>query len=196
MAIPGMSDEKLRNILKENLTPSDSIKTPERLFGREKNLTTINRALSSPGRQIFIYGDRGVGKTSLALTAAILHNSADSCPIHVMCGRSSSSSEVVQAIGNASIPVKDRMGHKNSSGGFNFTVAGFGGGVTRGNATPPTIEPPKSLNEALDVIRYVASARPGQTIVIIDELERVEATEDRDKFAEFIKNVPELGDHV
>jgi uncharacterized protein len=66
MSISGMADEDLKRILAENLTPSDSIKTPERLFGREKTLTTIDRAFSSPGRQMFIYGDRGVGNPPIS----------------------------------------------------------------------------------------------------------------------------------
>jgi hypothetical protein len=33
-------------------------------------VTIIDRAFASPGRQIFIFGDRGVGKTSPAVTAA------------------------------------------------------------------------------------------------------------------------------
>ena len=37
--------------------------------------------LQLPGKHIFIYGDRGVGKTSLAQTAAFLQQSADSSPI-------------------------------------------------------------------------------------------------------------------
>jgi hypothetical protein len=73
MTIAGFDDEALTSVLRENLTPSDFIRTPERLFGRDKHLRTIERALNSAERQIFIYGDRGVGKTSLALTAAYLH---------------------------------------------------------------------------------------------------------------------------
>ena len=51
MAIRDVTDDDLKAILSENLTPSDSIKTPERLFGREKTLRTIDRAFASPGRQ-------------------------------------------------------------------------------------------------------------------------------------------------
>jgi Cdc6-like AAA superfamily ATPase len=197
MAIPGVSDELLRRVLAEHLTPSNSIKTPERLYGREKNLTTIDRGLNSPGRQIFIYGDRGVGKTSLALTAAYLHSGSQNAPIHVMCGRTSSFGEVIQAIGNASIPVKDRIERPVAGGGLNLNVLGTGGGgFTRGTSSPPTIRAPQSLNEALDIVRYVAARQPGSSVIIIDEMERIEAAEDRDKFAEFIKNIPELGDSV
>jgi Cdc6-like AAA superfamily ATPase len=65
MTIAGVSHEWLREVFAENLTLSDTVKTPERLFGREKNLC-IDRPLISPSRQIVIYGDRGVGKTCLA----------------------------------------------------------------------------------------------------------------------------------
>src|ERR1700738_2196253 len=129
MTIANISDQDLKQVLSENLTPSDSIKTPERLFGRESTLRMIDRALSSPGRQIFIHGDRGVGKTSLALTAAYLQTDSHLTPIQVMCGRYSTFAEVMQAIGNATIPVETRMAERLSGGGLNFNLPGGVGGV-------------------------------------------------------------------
>src|SRR3954447_7822160 len=130
MAIAGVTDEVLKQVLSENLTPSDSIKTPDRLFGREKTLTTIDRAFSSPGRQIFVYGDRGVGKTSLALTTAFLHTGVENLPIYVMCGRTNNFSQTIQAIGNATIPVEKRLEKLTTGGGFNLSLAGFGVGMS------------------------------------------------------------------
>lgn len=63
MAIENVTEERIREVLHEHLTPSAHITTPERLFGRGKSLTQIDRALNSPGRHVFIHGDRGVGKT-------------------------------------------------------------------------------------------------------------------------------------
>ena len=54
------------------------------------------------------------------------------------------------------------------------------------------IAAPQSLTEALDVVRYVASKRSGTTIIIVDELERIKGDGEREKFAEFIRNIPEL----
>lgn len=198
MAISGMTDDRLKEILAENLTPSKSIQTPERLFGRAKNLTAIDRALSSPGRQIFIYGDRGVGKTSLALTAAYLHTDSHIAPIQVMCGRYSTFAEVIQAVGNATIPVETRMAERSSGGGLNFNLpGGIGGvGITRPTRTGGTIELPKSLNEALDIVRFVASKANGKQVIVIDEMERIQSPDEKDKFAEFIKNIPELSDNI
>ena len=198
MTIRGVTDEELKQVLSENLTPSDSIKTPERLFGREKTLRTIDRAFASPGRQIFIYGDRGVGKTSLALTAAYLHTGVENLPVYVMCGRTNDFGQTIQAIGNALIPVEQRMEKPASGGGFTFNLpASMGGiGVSNGNKGSSNIPIPQSLNEALDVIRYVAAKRKNTTIVIVDEMERIDSAPEREKFAEFIRNLPELNADV
>jgi hypothetical protein len=198
MTIPGVTDKQLKKILAENLTPSDTIKTPERLYGREKTLQTIDRAFNSPGRQIFIYGDRGVGKTSLALTAAYLHTGVENVPIYVMCGKTNNFGQTIQAIGNALIPVEERLERTVSGGGFNFTLPGGLGGVgmSDGTKAPGGITAPQSLNEALDIIRYVAAKRNTTTIIIIDELERIESSAEREKFAEFIRNIPEINADV
>lgn len=55
MAIAKISKGSFQQILSENLTPSATIKTPERLFGRTKSLQQIERALLSPGRQVLVY---------------------------------------------------------------------------------------------------------------------------------------------
>src|SRR6185437_5189612 len=196
MSIPGITQNMLKEVLSENLTPSDSIKTPDRLFGREKMLKTIDRAFSSPGRQIFIFDDRGVGKTSLALTSAYLHTGAENQPIYVMCGKTNNFAQTIQAIGNAAIPVEKRLERLTTGEGLNVSVWGFGVGITKPSNQNGNIAPPQSLMEALDVIRYVASKRSGTTIIVIDEMERIEGEAERDKFAEFIRNIPELDANV
>lgn len=39
------------------------------LKGRESQINTVKQAIYAAGRHVFIYGERGVGKTSLAKTA-------------------------------------------------------------------------------------------------------------------------------
>jgi len=78
----------------------------------------------SPGRQIFVYGDRGVGKTSLALTTAYLHTGIENLPIYVMCGKTNNFGQTIQAIGHALIPVEERLEKVASGGGFNLTLPG------------------------------------------------------------------------
>src|SRR5262245_4316129 len=182
MSIPNVTDADLKRVLAENLTPSDTIKTPERLFGRERTLTLIDRAFNSPGRQIYIYGDRGVGKTSLALTAAYLHTGVENLPIYVPCGKTNNFAQTIQAIANALIPGEERLEKAASGGGFSFNLPVGMGGVGVSDGTKPTynIAPPQSLSEALDIVRYVAAKRRNTTIIVIDEMERIESTTERE----------------
>jgi len=99
MAIANLNDVELTQILNDHLTPSKEILNEDRLFGRETHLRQIARALSSEGRNIFIFGDRGIGKTSVARTAAKLHNFADNEHIYIPCGKTSSFGDIIQAIG-------------------------------------------------------------------------------------------------
>jgi Cdc6-like AAA superfamily ATPase len=197
MTIPNITEDDLRKVLAENLTPSDTIKTPDRLFGRASSLTKIDRALNSPGRQIFIYGDRGVGKTSLALTAAFLHTGPENMPIYSLCGRTSRFGEIIQAIGNSKIPIEERIEPAESGGGFNFSLPGGGGiGFSPRNKGRSSVTVPQTLNDAYDIIRYVTSGRRGTTMIVMDEMERIESESERQHFAEFIKDLPELQEDV
>ena len=66
MSIPGLEEEDFRRILRENLTPAKAVSNPAHLRGRASKLLQIDRAFNSPGKHVFVFGDRGVGKTSLA----------------------------------------------------------------------------------------------------------------------------------
>lgn len=197
MAISDVSDEEIRKILSEHLTPSDTIKTPDRLYGREKNLLAIDRALNSAGRQVFIYGDRGVGKTSLALTSARMHTHPDCEPVYVVCGAASTFANTIQAIGNSTIDIQKRLEKPASGRALNFSVPLLATiGISEGNPKTISIPEPNTINEALDIIRFVASKKSGKVVIVVDELERLESHAERLKLSEFIKNLPELRENV
>jgi uncharacterized protein len=75
MALERIAEEKFAQLMGRVLSPSRAIESPELLKGRDDQLREIRRAWYQGGRQIFIYGYRGVGKTSLAQTAAHQHQS-------------------------------------------------------------------------------------------------------------------------
>jgi Cdc6-like AAA superfamily ATPase len=195
MALQNITQGQFAAILRENLTPSNTIKTPERLFGRDRALRQIERALASQGRQVFIYGDRGVGKTSLALTAAYLLNDATAEPIYIACGQSDNFADAIASIGNSVIPVEERLEQGASGPEIGGTIFGVGGTFKSGKKAISKIAPPNSLNDALDIMRYILKKRRGKIVVVIDEMERLPKQE-REKFAEVIKNLPEIDDRL
>ncbi|MBN9003126.1 MAG: ATP-binding protein, partial [Rhizobiales bacterium] len=98
MAIRGFSRTDFELQLQKTLSPTTPIRSSEHLRGRERKLEDIRRALVQPGRSIFVHGDRGVGKTSLAQTAAFEHQSASSSPIMIGCDATSTFGRIAQQI--------------------------------------------------------------------------------------------------
>lgn len=70
MAIKNFDRKTFGRKVNEVVSPSHPVLSVEHLKGREQQLNRIQQALFATGRNVFIYGERGVGKSSLAATAA------------------------------------------------------------------------------------------------------------------------------
>lgn len=190
MTISGYNEAQLVEILNEHLSPSKEIVDPDRLIGRETYLTRIRRALLSPGRHVFIYGERGVGKTSLAVTAGQLAIQDDKNFIYVPCGTDTTYFEIIQAIGNSVLDVPERVAGQGQ--GFNFGLnlpTGGGGNVGYSKDSNSGVSRPVSSAEALDILRFVRSKLSGQIIIAIDEIDRISEARQKIQLAELLKNV-------
>lgn len=84
----------------ELVFPAQPVQTIEHLHGRTRELELIEKALFAPGRHVFIYGDRGVGKSSRAAAAASPYQSADATyiDIDIGCGPDATLSSVIANI--------------------------------------------------------------------------------------------------
>src|SRR5262245_814799 len=89
MAIRDVSRAVFEKALQEMLSPTTPIRDPQFLRGRDQLLEDIRRALVQPCRHVFIHGDRGVGKTSLAQTAALQQRPGRGAPILIGCDNAS-----------------------------------------------------------------------------------------------------------
>ena len=87
MTIEGVTETEFRGVLRRHFTPARPISSTEDLRGRPAKLRQIDRAFNSEGKHIFVHGDRGVGKTSLARTAAFIHSEGGIDPPTIECGR-------------------------------------------------------------------------------------------------------------
>jgi len=190
MPIPDVNEAQLVEILSTHFSPSKEIDDPKRLVGREKLLTQIRRALYSPGRHVFIHGERGVGKTSLARIAGEMAVQEQKNFIYIPCGEQTTFFEVIQAVGNSVISVDERIagsGHGLSLGG---NVFGYGGAnVTYNQQGARSVHLPKNMSEAYDVLRFLRQQMNGQIIIAIDELDRVKSLDEKNFFAELLKNI-------
>lgn len=190
MTIRTMSEEEFTTVLNRFLSPSRPIRQRELLRGRQSQLTAIKRALASPGRNIFVYGDRGVGKTSVAQTSSLIYQSADSDPVWVSCDSDSTFYSVCENIASRLLGASPIKRRKEKTSKFTAGVkwlsvelqTKIGDGI---------IETPESISEAVGLIVFCGDCHSESPIVVIDEFERIDSEKDRSLFGDFIK---QLGD--
>jgi len=68
-------------------TPFAPIELPDFFVGRSDEIDTLVTELNAPGRQVAIYGDRGVGKTSLAALCSFFANRPEEDTYVIRCTR-------------------------------------------------------------------------------------------------------------
>ncbi|HTE15969.1 MAG TPA: ATP-binding protein [Burkholderiales bacterium] len=191
MAIGALDEEAFVRVLQEHLRPSSPIESFEHLYGRERQLDQIKQAMYSPGRHVFIYGDRGVGKTSLARTAAFQHHPSDGEPIAVACGTGTTFVSLMNDI------IANIAHHKGVAQAKDTTKTSFG---IKGASVERTVERQtgrlpevKDINTAIENLKLLTTNNDSRVVVIVDEFDQLKASDDQQRFAEFIK---QLGDQT
>lgn len=190
MAINGFDSHTFGQKLAQLVFPAQPIHSVEHLFGREAELRRIEEALYASGRHVFIYGDRGVGKSSLAATAANQYQSSDSEYIDVSCSPDAKFSDVIaniayQAISSSRLN-KSTIKSKSSLK-FKFLSLERVKDITLKDLHDEI----KSLLDAVEILREISLIHSESPIVVIDEFDRMESESERALFADLLKH---LGD--
>jgi uncharacterized protein len=182
-----MEKDEFIRIRNSYLTAAAPIRSSEHLKGRERGLASLVNALSSPGRHAFIHGHRGVGKTSLAQTAAFsLPGRAD--PIIAACERNGSFGQVVSDIIKKALqlnPLETKTA-RNLNLGASF--AGFGGNFGLSGEKAPLEVNIKSISDAVFCFQSCVKFLGRDLVVLIDEFDQLPPTEAA-SFAHFLKQL-------
>ena len=180
-------------IIANNLSPERPIRSSEHLLGRSSELENIERELRYFHPAIFVYGDRGVGKTSLARTAAQLVTPADREHVYVACAPGSRMLQVFREIGEALLKLIFSSAAAETIRSkveveFSLTPAIRASFESK----TPTLQAFEDANAAIRVIRELDTLLPDakSTVVVLDELEELN-DDDRTDLAYLIK---QLGD--
>lgn len=191
MALPFPEDEFAERMARV-LSPSHAIQTPELLKGRAEHLGEIRKAWYQPGRQIFIHGFRGVGKTSLAQTAAFQRQSSDGVPILLTCEGQATFFRIMADLFSRAFPNDPRVVKEKLDSGLKARLGSLSvearSSIER--ARPPV---PTSLNEAVDISEFVAAMHSQTPVVVIDEFDQLTDRAEQALFANFVKQVGDRG---
>lgn len=177
--IAGYDEESFRAALHEYFTPAQPISEIGHLHGRESKIKAIGRALSSPGKHVFIHGDRGVGKTSLAKTAIQLHlKGAKYVPI-VACEETSVFFDLIDGIRRQIAIFQAETGVAD----VNILDA-----AKRGN-TGLSLPTMRNVNDAVEALRASVPSTGTPMAVIVDEFDQLVEDKDKKAFADLIKQL-------
>lgn len=192
MAIEGYSREELGARIAEVVSPSQPISSIEFLKGRESELQDIERALYAPGRNVFIYGDRGVGKSSLAATAAYQYQNAEASPIFVGGAKDETFVGMVANIANQAIG-RSRLHTTKTTRGLALDWRGLKWSWGHELSVKEVTSQLTTVGDAVDLLAEVAAIHSASPVVVVDEFDQIGDPEERNKFAALLKHLGDRG---
>jgi Cdc6-like AAA superfamily ATPase len=169
----GMAGVRMR--LRNAFTPSQPVTDQSRFAGRTEMLTALIRATEDGRLHTVLYGERGIGKTSILHVFAQAARSARYLVSYVSCGASSDFDEMFRAVAD-DIPL---LFHS----AYGPTSPEAEKGATFASLLP---EGEISVRQASDLCAKVTGTR---VLIILDEFDRVESRAFRRSVAEFLKNL-------
>lgn len=171
------------------LTAAQPIQSIEYLKGRERVQTRLSDALQSPGRHAFIYGYRGVGKSSLAQTVAFSLQDDTRSPVLTSCAEGSTFASVMKAVCSKALKA-EVYGEGNNTYAVGANLAGLGG-VNFSKGSQPSIPFPEidSPDRAADLLHHAAKTDGATLFVLVDEFEWFTEAGERKKFASLLKQI-------
>jgi len=141
-----------------------------------------------PGRSVFIYGDRGVGKTSLAQTAAFEHQSSSAAPVLTGCDAASTFARVTQQIAKRLMGLDATLIRTSGQAKSSINTGAIGGEYSQTKEHGP-VPLPSSVDDAINILSQAANRHSQQPVVVIDEFERLKDDGERALFADLIKQI-------
>lgn len=175
--------DSFREKLKTVFTPAQPIAREEHLRGRQAKLRIIERALHSPGKHIFVYGDRGVGKTSLGRTAAAIHAKDEEGFAFVACDQKTTFFDIVDTAYRKLHGLYAAGKWKLTGVDLNFGIAKFKAAEALGL---PVL---KTINDAVEILQSIAPKEGPPALIIIDEFDQLASDTERKYVADLIKQL-------
>lgn len=194
MSIAGFeSKAEFTKKLNEHISASGPVKSIQQLFGREKELSLIEEALYANGRHVFIYGDRGVGKSSLAAAAAAQYQSPDNSPIQIGCGPDTRFYETIENLVDRVMKSLEGKYEHVITQTLNVKVYSI---TWENMARKVEIIKVDSMYSAVNATEEIAKYHSDNSVIIIDEFDQIDSEIERKLFATFLKDLGDRGVNV
>lgn len=172
-----MDTEHGLDLINEYLSPASPIRAPEHLRGRDPELASLERELRHFGGIPFVYGDRGVGKTSLARTAAQQVTKANREHVYQACSPNAQLISVLQEVCYDLLQIATSLCDPHTiKTKTTVTLSANPSVVWSVEKEQPELPVFDHVNTALRVIILLDQLVPNseKTVIILDELEEMD----------------------
>jgi Cdc6-like AAA superfamily ATPase len=149
--------ESRRDRLQRSFSPGAPVQAKDLFAGRVEQLSAVLEAISSRGRHAIVYGERGVGKTSLANIVLAMAAALGCISVRVNCDSDDDFGGIWRKVFRRLSSTEERR------------VAGFVASMRREHVSLDQMLPEQP---SPDDIRRLLAIGGQQTVVILDELDR------------------------
>jgi predicted component of type VI protein secretion system len=165
----------MRAKIRRAFTPSQPVADSRMFAGRQAILRTIISSIEDQRLHLVLYGERGIGKTSLLHMLAQAAHEARYIVVYTSCGAASNFDETFRAAAGE-IPL---LFHS----GFGPTTSEAEGGATLADLLPSTPLSPRQFSDLCTKLRGT------RVLIMLDEFDRCDSPTFRRNIAELIKNL-------
>jgi len=174
--------DRIRFHLRNAFTPAQPVLSHRMFAGRTEVLKTLIRSIEDQRLHVVLYGDRGIGKTSLLHILAQLARDARYIVRYASCGEETEFSDMMRAIAK-DIPL---LYHVD----FAPTSSEIESGRSLADLLP---EGTLTVPQLSDLFAKVSNTR---VLIILDEFDRAHSHAFRRSIAELIKNLSDRSSRV
>jgi Cdc6-like AAA superfamily ATPase len=165
---------KLRN----SFTPTQPVVDPQMFAGRRESLESLISAVEDQKSHVVLFGDRGVGKTSLLRMLSRAAKDANYIVVYYSCGATSDFTETFRAVA-ADIPLL-----------YHSSISPISMNTEVGRSLLDLLGPGKLTPRLIgDAAAKIVGTR---VLVVLDEFDRTESPEFRRDVAELIKTLSDV----
>lgn len=170
------NDERDRSrALRQAFRPSQPVQKLKLFSGRTQLLRRVIRAIQDQHMHVVVYGDRGIGKTSLLHVVRELAGNANYVVSYTSCGEDSDFYETMRTI-LGRIP---RL--------FDANIDPTAGEVERGGSLADLL--PQGNLTVAQISDVMANIEGTRVLILLDEFDRTRSEKFRNSIAELIKNL-------
>ena len=181
-----MNKKEFYDRLHSIVCPSKPIGKTGLLFGRQKEIDSIEEALYAQGRHCFIYGERGVGKSSLAYSIANIFQSDKKPYIVINCSKTSTFNSIMEFL-IYQLTDGEELSENVTTKKGQARLFGMSAGSTSKQIVKHKNLSTHEEGTYASILAKCANEYSQTTVIVIDEFDTIEDVSEKEKFAVLLK---------